>query len=148
MLGLDTVLRACLLILLVVLGACSDQLSQEALSEHHKTWTEAEISDYSYDLVKSCYCEGSGKTISVVVEDGLVITANYSDWSDATESPRGMTVSEVFDLLRSSTSDDDVKVSASFSEDFSVPLDVSIKHKSAIDLDVLIELRNFSANGG
>ena len=60
MLRLDNVPRACILISLVVLGACSDQLSQEALSEHHKIWSEAEISDYSYDLVKSCYCEGSG----------------------------------------------------------------------------------------
>lgn len=148
MLRLDNVPRACILISLVVLGACSDQLSQEALSEHHKIWSEAEISDYSYDLVKSCYCEGSGKTINVVVEDGLVITASYSNWPDATDSPRGMTVSEIYDLLRSSTSDDDVDVSARFSKDLSVPLDVSIKHKSAIDLDVMIELRNFSANGG
>ena len=47
--GLSHVLRAIFLVLLLTVGACLGDLSEEVLGTHKKNWDEARISDYSYD---------------------------------------------------------------------------------------------------
>ena len=59
------------------------------------------------------------------------------------EPPRGLTVSEIYDVLQSVVNDNDIKVIARFSEDGTLPVDVTIEHSTAMDGDLSINLSNF-----
>ena len=127
----------------LILIACSARLSQSTLDAHMRQWTNANIASYSYDLVRYCFCDGSGETINVEVKDGVVVSARYANASSAVEPPTRMTVSKIYDVLQSAVYDNEVKVTAKFSEDGTLPIDVMIKRSTAMDGDLSINVSNF-----
>jgi len=131
------------ILLTLFLAACSPGLSKSSLDEHDRKWTQAGISSYSYDLVRYCFCEGSGETINVNVREGGVVSARYDGEAVRVSPPKGLTIREIYDVLQSAIEDSDVKVTASFSEDGIIPVDVSIKHATAMDADMSITVSNF-----
>jgi len=71
------------------------------------------------------------------------VSARYDGEAVRVSPPKGLTIREIYDVLQSAIEDSDVKVTASFSEDGIIPVDVSIKHATAMDADMSITVSNF-----
>lgn len=102
-----------------------------------------DLVDYSYELVRHCYCDGSGELIHVDVRDGDSVSAYYATEFSSVESPRGWTVPELYDLIQSAIQDDKTKAIVSFSEDGSIPTRILLKHSTAMDANLTLILSDF-----
>jgi uncharacterized protein DUF6174 len=96
--------RACLP-LLILFAACDsptapDELQQ--LADARALWQAQGGDSYTYELTRQCFCVLSGRRVTVTVEHGAVVGAEYADLKTPVEAALLtylQTVPDLFDLI-------------------------------------------------
>lgn len=131
------------LIVVLMLTSCSNELSQSSLDEHIQIWNDANIADYSYELVEYCYCNNSGMVRMVEVRNNVVVSTSFLESQDVSAPGDGNSIREIYELITTALNSPNVRVTVNFSTDGARPTDVRLTNESAIDADVRVTLSNF-----
>lgn len=137
-----------LVVLTLILAACS---SASEYDQNLKTWQNANVSHYQYDLVIGCFCPfyqdmpltievKDGEVVSITNVDGTVLDSSNPSYQYYQEYA---TLDLLFAALKSEMTDAE-EVNVTYDAQYGFPTDISIDRiKAAMDDELSLQVTNF-----
>jgi hypothetical protein len=113
---------------LLLLGACTSPTTPENdLADYRTLWEAQRLTDYTFDVVKNCYCLGRAD-VRVTVQGG-VITGVTELASEVARDPETFrTIDGLFDLVQDAYDRDAHEVQVDFDPDRGYPTRIWIDY--------------------
>jgi hypothetical protein len=133
------------LTLVLLLTACEAPTApndREDLARARARWQALGSESYSFDLDRGCFCVLAGRRITITVQNGAVLAAEYQDSKDAVESVLLTylpTVPDLFDLIQDAFDRNAASLVVSYDPSYSYPTRIEIDY-SATTADDQISL--------
>jgi hypothetical protein len=142
-----------LLVLVLVLAACSAAPKSE-LARNHEKWNAANVTGYRMNLFIGCFCGFTDKMpLTVEVRKGEVVSMTYADGTPVSASDmnreffdRFATIDRLFaDIETGQTSKAD-KVEITYDPTYGFPSQVNVDAiQNAVDDEYSVQISNFEA---
>lgn len=141
-----------LLMLAVMLTACSALQPKSDFEIARDKWQDANISHYRFNLFVGCFCIFTqDMPLIIEVKDGEVVSMEYQSGNeiDATNLEyfqRFATIDRIFEELEKDLGGEADKVTVAYDETYGFPTEVSIDFiEQAADDELYLTLSNFEA---
>jgi len=141
-----------LLILAIVLTACSAIQPKSDFESARDKWQDADISHYRFNLFVGCFCIFTqDMPLIIEVKDGEVVSMEYQSGNDIDAGnleyfQRFATIDKVFAELEKDLGGEADKVEVQYDETYGFPTEVSIDFiEQAADDELYLTLSNLEA---
>ena len=85
---------------LLLLGACASPTTPENdLADYRTLWEAQRLTDYTFDVVRNCYCLGRAD-VRVIVKDGVITGVTELASEIARDPETFRTINSLFDLVQ------------------------------------------------
>ena len=141
-----------LLVLAIVLSACSLPGSKSEFDTNLEKWQASNIKHYRYSLAVMCFCPGTDKMpLSIEVRDGEIVSMNYADGTPVTaqdvqsEFFSGFaTIDRLFSELKADLGGAADEVAVKYHPTYGFPTEISIDRiKAAVDDELSLTVTEF-----
>jgi hypothetical protein len=145
---------AWLLLLTLLLAACDSPTAPnelDQLADARARWQTQGSDSYSYELTRECFCVLSGRRVTVTVEHGAVVAAEYVDSKNPVEAALLsylQTVPDLFDLIEDVLIRKVASFMASYDPNYGYPTHVEIDYSAtAADDEITFTARDLQLSG-
>lgn len=132
-----TFVRAAALVVVALVGACSDPLDAErdAFRVARSRWERASVEDYAFDYQHFCFCGPDElRQVRIMVYADEVSSATYVDTGEPTQRPPGdlPTVDDLFEVIGGAIRRDAFSLTATYDEELGYPTGASIDYRENV----------------
>ena len=86
---------------LLLLGACASPTTpQNELDEYRSMWEAQRLTDYTFDVVRNCFCQFMGSDVRVTVKDGVITDVTELASEVARDPELFRTIDGLFNLIQ------------------------------------------------
>lgn len=136
---------------ILLLAACDSPTAPNEpaqLADARALWQTQGSDSYTYELTRECFCVLSGRQVSVTVENGAVVSAEYTDSKNPVESAQLsylQTVPDLFDLIDDALARKVASFMASYDQIYGYPTHIEIDYSaSTADDEISFTARDLS----
>jgi hypothetical protein len=122
------------------------------LSAARARWQAKGSDSYTYTVNRSCFCVLGGRTVTVTVSNGSVVTAEYQESGAAVDQALltyVVTVPDLFDLIEDALAGAPAFFAATYDPVYGYPTRIEIDNSAnAVDDELAISARDLIIAGG
>jgi len=141
-----------LLMLAIVLAACSAAQPKSDFDRAHETWQDAKISHYRFNVFVSCFCVfNEDMPLIIEVKDGEVVSMEFKsgkeiDAANLEYFQRFATVDKLFDEIEKDQNGEADKVTVEYDATYGFPTRIDIDFiEQAVDDELYLTISEFQA---
>ena len=141
-----------LLMLTIVLAACSAVQPKSDFDRARETWQDAKISHYRFNVFVSCFCVfNEDMPLIIEVKDGEVVSMEFKsgkeiDAANLEYFQRFATVDKLFEEIEKDQNGEADKVTVEYDATYGFPTKIDIDFiEQAVDDELYLTISNFEA---
>lgn len=119
---------------------------RDDLASARARWTASGADSYTYDVNRSCFCVLGGKSVTVTVQNGGVVSASLAESGSQVDNALLTyvpTVPDLFDLIEDALSRNPAFFSATYDPTYGYPTRIEVDYSAnAVDDETAISTRN------